>query len=291
MEKFRQQFIQIPISLYTDIGISDFSKLLFGVIYSLSHESGFCFASNEYLSSLFKKSPATISRAISQLKENDYVYADNNGKFNHRRLFINHDKLNANEDAVLSISDMWDTSNSMNTLSNFDKYNIKANIKEDDKRNIIKDKNSRIKNSAVKTSSKNLDSKEKLNVYSSLEDYQKQIDVVLKDETTFLNVVKEICLKISDEIEITFSSIMNAIGIELDNHSSKSIREYLIKDGFENFFIDCVSNVDENLLEERIDDDYDPLIESDAIESFVDKYYAKFNSTVALNSTNVNQLA
>lgn len=72
---------------YSDI--PDGAKLLFGEITALCNQEGCCWASNAYFARLYKKSPDTISRWISDLVEAGFVNSQiNQAQGNRRELWI-----------------------------------------------------------------------------------------------------------------------------------------------------------------------------------------------------------
>ena len=56
-----------------DKNLSFLDKVLFSDITALTNKFGYCTATNKYFSEVFAKSPQTISRSISTLKENGYI--------------------------------------------------------------------------------------------------------------------------------------------------------------------------------------------------------------------------
>lgn len=66
-------FSIIPAHIKYDNSLTDFEKLLFAEIMSLSNMKGFSWATNNYFSKVFAKSERSVSRAISNLKEKNYI--------------------------------------------------------------------------------------------------------------------------------------------------------------------------------------------------------------------------
>ena len=60
-----------------DNDISSTSKLLMGLITTLTMKEGFCYASNKYLSNLMKVSRRTITSCITSLKRKNYIKVEN----------------------------------------------------------------------------------------------------------------------------------------------------------------------------------------------------------------------
>lgn len=61
-------FSIIPAEIKYNRGISDFAKILYGEIMSLSNDKGYCYATNKYFSELYGKDKDTISKTVSALK-------------------------------------------------------------------------------------------------------------------------------------------------------------------------------------------------------------------------------
>lgn len=56
--------------------IVDGAKLLYGEISALCNDKGYCWASNEYFAKLYKNEKGTISRWISALVKENFIYLD-----------------------------------------------------------------------------------------------------------------------------------------------------------------------------------------------------------------------
>lgn len=61
-------FSIIPAEIKYNRDISDFAKILYGEIMSLSNDKGYCYATNKYFSELYGKDKDTISKTVSALK-------------------------------------------------------------------------------------------------------------------------------------------------------------------------------------------------------------------------------
>lgn len=68
-----KSYIIIPDVLLFDENINTMSKIVFGIIYRLSKQKGYCFASNGYLAESLKVHPVTISQYISELVKSGYI--------------------------------------------------------------------------------------------------------------------------------------------------------------------------------------------------------------------------
>lgn len=76
----------IPANVRYSNEIVDGAKLLYGEITCLCNEKGFCWANNEYFAKLYRNTKVTISRWISMLDKNNFIYIDNtSGK---RKIFL-----------------------------------------------------------------------------------------------------------------------------------------------------------------------------------------------------------
>ena len=63
------KYVEVPVVVLLDEDLSTTTKLLMGLITTLSMQEGFCFASNRYLSNLMKVSRRTITSCISSLRK------------------------------------------------------------------------------------------------------------------------------------------------------------------------------------------------------------------------------
>jgi len=68
--------VWIPVEVMLHPALSRLEQLLFGVIQSLNSTTKGCWASNRYLSSIFKVTPQTISKSISTLSEFNFLYLE-----------------------------------------------------------------------------------------------------------------------------------------------------------------------------------------------------------------------
>lgn len=76
MEENKSYYAIIPATVRYDHSISDKAKLLYGEITALCNEKGFCWASNEYFANLYGVRKETISRLVSLLEKNRYIYVN-----------------------------------------------------------------------------------------------------------------------------------------------------------------------------------------------------------------------
>lgn len=80
------KYVEVPMIVLLDNDISSTSKLLMGLITTLTMKEGFCYASNKYLSNLLKVSRRTITSCISSLKRKNYIKVENNP--NMRKIYL-----------------------------------------------------------------------------------------------------------------------------------------------------------------------------------------------------------
>ena len=73
MDLTNLKYIQVPMVVLLDEDLSSTTKLLMGLITTLSMKDGYCYASNRYLSNLLKVSKRTISSSITALRRKKYV--------------------------------------------------------------------------------------------------------------------------------------------------------------------------------------------------------------------------
>lgn len=66
----------LPASVRYDKSLIPNAKLLYAEITALQERTGYCFASNEFLSDLFGLKPATITSLLKNLKDNGYIEVD-----------------------------------------------------------------------------------------------------------------------------------------------------------------------------------------------------------------------
>lgn len=77
MDLTNLKYLQVPMVVLLDEDLSSTTKLLMGLITTLSMKDGYCYASNRYLSNLLKVSKRTISSSITTLRRNNYLKIDN----------------------------------------------------------------------------------------------------------------------------------------------------------------------------------------------------------------------
>ena len=77
MDLTNLKYVQVPMVVVLDEDLSSTTKLLMGLITTLSMKDGYCYASNRYLSNLLKISKRTISSSITALRRKKYVEIGN----------------------------------------------------------------------------------------------------------------------------------------------------------------------------------------------------------------------
>src|SRR5690625_4213127 len=63
----------IPANVRYDNNLTDGAKLLYGEITALCNEKGYCWATNDYFSKLYKKDKSTIARWVKQLEQSGHI--------------------------------------------------------------------------------------------------------------------------------------------------------------------------------------------------------------------------
>lgn len=95
-EKLNNWVAVIPSTILYNNKLSDKDKLVFAVISNLTHEKGYCWASNRYISELLGCSPLTISRSVSHLNllgiVRNELLKDDHGT--NRKIYINMSYIN-----------------------------------------------------------------------------------------------------------------------------------------------------------------------------------------------------
>ena len=84
LKKFK--YVEVPMIVLLDEDLSSTTKLLMGLITTLSMKDGFCYASNRYLSNLLKVSKRTITSSITALRRKKYIKIDNED--NSRKIYL-----------------------------------------------------------------------------------------------------------------------------------------------------------------------------------------------------------
>lgn len=66
----------IPATVLFNERLKPNEKLLYALITALSNKEGYCYASNKYLGEKLGVDPVTVSRWITDLRRNNYVFVD-----------------------------------------------------------------------------------------------------------------------------------------------------------------------------------------------------------------------
>ncbi len=80
------KYVEVPVVVLLDEDLSTTTKLLMGLITTLSMQEGFRFASNRYLSNLMKVSRRTITSCIASLRKKNYIRVESEP--NTRRIYL-----------------------------------------------------------------------------------------------------------------------------------------------------------------------------------------------------------
>ncbi len=86
MDLTNLKYVEVPMVVLLDEDLSSTTKLLMGLITTLSMKDGFCYASNRYLSNLLKVSKRTITSSITALRRKKYIKIDNED--NSRKIYL-----------------------------------------------------------------------------------------------------------------------------------------------------------------------------------------------------------
>ncbi|WP_260849209.1 helix-turn-helix domain-containing protein [Brachyspira hyodysenteriae] len=73
MKESKNYYTIIPSAVRYDKRLKPLSKLIYGEITALTNDKGYCWANNNYFAEIYSVSKDTISRAIRQLEEYDYI--------------------------------------------------------------------------------------------------------------------------------------------------------------------------------------------------------------------------
>lgn len=90
-------YLIIPEIVAQDIRINNFDKLLFGKIYSLTKQQGYCWATNDYFANYYHESLSYISKSMRRLESCGYItrIIDNKQENSKRRIvYVNQDYIN-----------------------------------------------------------------------------------------------------------------------------------------------------------------------------------------------------
>lgn len=79
-------YVTLQNDLLENDSLSERAKLLYAYIESLSHQKGFCFATNRFFATHFKVSKRTINRHLVELKKANYVKTETVTEENGNRL-------------------------------------------------------------------------------------------------------------------------------------------------------------------------------------------------------------
>ncbi len=133
MEEKKSYYAIIPASIRYDEEITPNAKLLYGEITALCNQEGYCWATNEYFSKLYKVSKVTVSRWIKELKEKGYInvdiiYKNGSKEIDYRYIQICIEGINKNDNTPINKIVKDNNTNINNTTNNT--YELKEINKE-----------------------------------------------------------------------------------------------------------------------------------------------------------------
>ena len=67
------KYVEVPMAVLIDEELSSTSKVLMGLITTLTMQKGFCYASNKRLCEFMKVSKRTITGCITSLRRKNYI--------------------------------------------------------------------------------------------------------------------------------------------------------------------------------------------------------------------------
>ncbi|MBQ6323969.1 MAG: helix-turn-helix domain-containing protein [Bacilli bacterium] len=80
------KYVELPMVVLLDEDISSTSKVLMGLITTLTMQDGFCYASNKRLGNLMKVSKRTITSCITSLRRKNYIRVEQEP--NERKIYL-----------------------------------------------------------------------------------------------------------------------------------------------------------------------------------------------------------
>jgi DNA-binding MarR family transcriptional regulator len=80
------KYVEVPMVVLTDEELSSTSKVLMGLITTLTMQKGFCYASNKKLCEFMKVSKRTITGCITSLRRKNYIRVEQLP--NERRIYL-----------------------------------------------------------------------------------------------------------------------------------------------------------------------------------------------------------
>ena len=92
-EQLKSYYAIIPANVRYDPDLPANAKLLYAEITSLTNDKGYCWASNDYFSRLYKVSDRSIKEWLKKLEQKKYIkrqliYKDNSNEVQERRITI-----------------------------------------------------------------------------------------------------------------------------------------------------------------------------------------------------------
>ena len=80
------KYVELPMVVLLDEDISSTSKVLMGLITTLTMKDGHCYASNKRLGNIMKVSKRTITSCITSLKRKNYIRVEQEP--NERKIYL-----------------------------------------------------------------------------------------------------------------------------------------------------------------------------------------------------------
>lgn len=82
-----EEYIILPKNILRDKNLSIVAKLVYGIVVGLTHQKGYCYASNSYMANELNVTNRTIMRAINELVEASLIEKDISKEYgNYRRI-------------------------------------------------------------------------------------------------------------------------------------------------------------------------------------------------------------
>ena len=81
----RNYYCVIPSNVMDDDRLTPNSKLMYGLISSLTNQKGYCYANNQFFQAYFKKNKNTIIGWLNQLKEANHIQIEFDPKNSNKR--------------------------------------------------------------------------------------------------------------------------------------------------------------------------------------------------------------
>ena len=83
-----KKYLKIPENIIMDKNISAREKILYGMISLMSHQHGYCYATNQFFADELHVTKRTITTLVSHLKSEGYIKVEQDDRYI-RKIFIN----------------------------------------------------------------------------------------------------------------------------------------------------------------------------------------------------------